>query len=328
MSKISVFSQTEQDLLHQIKEQLKQRELDTVLSTLVLNEMAVLELSKAISLYPSILKSQTFGLEERSFDTLLESLLNTDFSDIIFRLPTKALLGKSFSIAKINFFLNTKYVIKQYDIGEQYLSSIHQIILQKVFTIMMEEILLAILSDKDIGLHIRTNAGYFLMNIWEYRIDYGVRDFAPIMNRLWKVRDNLELAFGTLMGMSELYQLAEKWDPILFDFLQRDDIQEEEMISLSEFLFDMSYESIQDLSQKMTQDGKSVINKEDIAKYQQKEFSNAYGEDDPRHHYRSYRNRKVNAINRARRKSYGPKMTFEEYLICFLLGRPDQWITI
>jgi hypothetical protein len=328
MSKISVFSQTEQDLLHQIKEQLKQRELESELSTLVLNEMAVLELSKAISLYPSILKSQSFGQEERNFDTLLESLLNTDFSDLIFRLPSKALLGKSFSVAKINFFLNTKYIIEKYNLGENDLTSLHQIISQKVFTLLMEEILLAILSDKDIGVHIRTNAGYFLMNIWEYRIDYGVRDFAPIMNRLWKVRDNLEPAFGTLMGMSELYQLAEKWDPILLDFLQRDDITEEEMISLSEFLFDMSYESIQELSQKMAQDGKSAIDKKDIAEYQKNELSDEYGPDDPRHHYRSYRNRKVNSINRARRKSYGPKKTFEEYLICFLLGRPDQWITV
>jgi len=76
----------------------------------------------------------------------------------------------------------------------------------------------------------------------------------------------------------------------------------------------------------MKKEEKSTVNGEDVARLVGEEnLSRSYAPGDPRRLFKSFSHRKNNAMHRARANLGGPKKTFEEYLMCFLLSRPEGW---
>ena len=104
MSKIIVFSDYELEIIDNLKVTLNQKDSTRELSAIFTQELALKDLARAISLYPSILREQHLSNRARSFETLIENLCVKEIHDLVFHIPTKAILGQGFSIAKINFF--------------------------------------------------------------------------------------------------------------------------------------------------------------------------------------------------------------------------------
>ncbi|MDH4129253.1 MAG: hypothetical protein OEV44_10890, partial [Spirochaetota bacterium] len=326
MKKIITFSDAENNVINQIRSALKVLSKDKEISLIESNVISLDELSKSISLYPSILGEQHLGSFSRSVGTLIEALCAEDLVDIIFRVPTKSILGKSFSIAKVNFFFMLLYLsrensIKEIDGKNDIQLQITDIITNNVFTIMAEEVFISIISDESISLHMRSKAAFLLANIWEYRMDHGVKEFTPILNNLWVARKNLKPVYGTMLGVSELLLISQNSYPVWLEYLQHENIMEEEIKSIQEFLMGLSFEEMYRLSKELDKTGKTLLCEDDIINILGKEISLPIGKDfDPREFYKSFSLRTKNAYIRMQTGLEGPKKTMEEYLMSCLLS--------
>jgi hypothetical protein len=175
-----------------------------------------------------------------------------------------------------------------------------------------------------ISKHIRSNAAYLLARTWELRLEHGVPEFAPILQKLWRARGKMVPNFGTMLGFSEIFLLSEDTESRWYDFLLRDDLDEDEIYSLQEFIFGLTYEEIGSLRSRMEKAKRTSVGRDELGDYlQKKKAYPEYEMDDPRDLYRSFRDRKNHGRYRKRARLDGPKKTFEEYLMCFLLTQPE-----
>lgn len=325
MKKIVPFNKDESFIIDLVKDTLEKEERYGEIEQIDINEHAIYDLARSISLYPTILGTQSIGRSSRSIATLVDSLCVQDITDTVLDIPTKAILGKGFSMSKVNFFFMLLYVSRENNFEESVHSRIMDVVSNNIYTMMAEEVFLAIISDKEIDYHLRSNAAYLLANIWEYRLDHGVREFAPILNNIWRAREEVQVAYGTMLGFSEILQLSEHSDPVWFDYLQREELTDEEVHSLQEFLLGLTFEEMQDLQKYMRKRNIRLLSAEEIDQY----LGNArtypdYQKADPKDFYRSFRHRKNNATFRQRAGLPGPRKTIEEYIMSFLLDRPEQ----
>ncbi len=316
---IIIFTQDEEELVEKLKQAIKDKNMSEY--TLVeKHKEALRSLAISISLHPSLLDSQKLSNHNRTMGSLLDTLCSRSIPDMILHIPTKAILGRAFTIAKINFFIMLWYIVREKDEYISFLDILLSCIASNVFMLTAEEVYTSIIEDDTLALNIRHNAAYLLARTWEHRLDYGVAEFAPILLNLWKARERLIPNFGTMMGFSELCMLSEHTSPLWLDFLQRDTITEDEVYAVEEFIFDLIYEEIVYVRNYLEKNNKITISREELPAILQKTHLPGYQGQDPRELYRSFRDRKINSRFRARSGLHGPKKTLEEYLMCFLLS--------
>ena len=325
MRTIVPLTDNEKHIVERVTEAMRDHGTFDELAAIKKNELSLDDLARSISQYPSVFGQQQLGNASRSVQTLIDTLCIKDISDRVYHIPTKAILGQGFAVAKINFFFMLYYSLRQRDMLEDYTTMIMEVIKRNVYTSMAEEVFLAIISDKNIPLQVRSNAGYLLANIWEYRLDHGVKEFAPILNNIWNSRKKLRPAYGTMLGVSELFLLSRESGNIWMEFFQRDDLKHEEIDSLQEFIMGLSFEEMETLAREMERTGKSTYCIEEIRDFLGgSRMYEEYNLDDPREIFRSYKQRKRNADFRKRANLEGPKKTIEEYLMIYLLARPEM----
>lgn len=322
---IVLFNQAEENLISAVASILSEMGRAGDVNTLENNRTALEELARSISLYPSILVEHTLAGASRSIDSLIRNLCTTWVPDMILHIPTKAVLGRGFSIAKINFFIMLRYITREIERLSEFEDEILSHIAGNVSSLTAEEVFISIIEDMRIAEDVRFRAGYQVARIWEYRVDYGVREFAPILNTLWKSREKLVPHFGTMLGFSELCMLSKETETSWFDFLQRDGLTEEEICALEEFIFGLTHEEILYLRRSMEKNGKISLSRQEVESLLEKpQHYPEYWSDDPRELYRSFRDRKHHSRFRARAATPGPKKTLEEYLMVFLLSRLEE----
>lgn len=327
VKKLQVLSENEEEIAERISRNLTFTNKSEEVLALETNRTALFDLANSISRYPSILREQTLMGVPRSIETLVSNLCVRDSVDLLFHMPTKALLGKGFAVAKINFFFMLLYLSRSMSELWSEEPAILSVINKNIFTIMAEDVFLSLIADQSVSLHVRTNAAYLLANVWEYRIDHGVKEFMPILDSLWRARKDIRCAFGTLTGVSELFGLADRLGASWLEFLSKEELSQEEVDSLREFLFGLSYEEMKRVLGEMEGKSRNSIDSAEIAEILGDDTNYPeYAENDPREFYRSFRHRKRNAISRLRNGSDGPKRTLEEYIMIYLLSRPAQWL--
>jgi len=236
-------------------------------------------------------------------------------------LPTKAMLGQAYGLAKIHFLENTAQalvnvrapVALQERAWSQWARALHGR--------MAEEILISIAMDAQCAHDARVDAGRILFHIWEERLHVEVDDFAPVLESAWQARRMLRPVLGTMLGASELmrlFQLAK--DDRLLSYFAEDDVPEEQTQAFQEFIFGLSHESIQLLRLRMGEksihalsfdDAKNMLGIQDGIQFQEVPTPQAL--------YTSYRMRRVKAQARTLTGVPGPKKTAEEYAMGHLL---------
>lgn len=325
LKEIILFSRAEEDLITAVASIMSETGRTEDVKTIDDNRHALEELARSISLYPSILSEHRLAGESRSIDSLIRHLCTTWVPDMILHIPTKAVLGRGYTIAKINFFIMLRYIIRKTGRLAEYDGQALSLITGNVFTLTAEEVFISLIEDMRIDEEVRFRAGFLVAHLWEYRIDYGVREFSPILQSLWKSREKLVPNFGTMLGFSELCMLADETENSWFDFLQRDGLTEEEINALEEFIFGLTHEEILYLRRNMETNGKISLSRQEVESLLDRPHRYpGYWSDDPREPYRSYRDRKHHSRFRARAVVPGPRKTLEEYLMAFLLSRQDE----
>jgi hypothetical protein len=146
-----------------------------------------------------------------------------------------------------------------------------------------------------------------------------------MLSSLWKSREHLTPIFGTLMGMTEMLQLARSIDPLWFDFLGNSGNDDSVFYALEEFLFNLTYEELVKIREIMKQKNIGSINKDDVESFLHLEkFYSTFESADPREMLRFYKQRKKNAEYRSRARIPGPVKTIEEHILLYMLKKETR----
>lgn len=277
-------------------------------------------LCDTISRYPSIFNAAKIGKSTRTMDTLINQVLSLDLSDHTMYIPTKAILGRSFMSAKINFLYMLKYNAESSLRLKRLIPNLNRLITVCIFSLMSEEVFLTIVSDTEIDLNIRKKAALLLINIWEYRLGKDITDYAPILTSLWFARKKVCPVYGSLMGLTELHQMAREIDSVWFLFLKERESREDIFEALEEFLFNLTFEEIHNLREYMQDQRLHLLNRKKVESVLgKKHFYPDLDNADPRKMYTFFEQRKLNAEQRRLADDPGPHRTIETYLLLYLL---------
>lgn len=276
---------------------------------------------------PSIAASWDGG-SGRAFsaNSLIEQLCRVPDYDLDLHIPTKAVLGQAYLVAKINLLKALGYTLEAIADATRLHERVEREIAQSIYTKLAEELFISIVTDQAAPPAVKMGAARFLFRIWEERLLIEVDDFAPLLESAWEARSKLLPVLGTMLGTHEVFRLfQEARDRRFLDYFGEDDIEDEQLFAFEEFLFGLSHEEIARIRGHMAEHNRAVVSLESARKL--------LGSDEPeaqswRPHengapalYTSYKKRRVNALHRTLTGASGPKKTAEEYvMIAFLHG--------
>ena len=310
--KIVLLKNCEKNILDELIVIIKDSGNKLLLESMSNNRTGIENLAKAISFYPTITGKTKLGTSVRDIDSLVTELCKKDENDFKFNIPTKAILGKSYLIAKFNFFFSFKRLMIDIPKLKEKEAKIDKITFDIIFTIMIEEVFISIIMDSNCETKSKETISHFLVDLWEYRLDHGMDLIDEILFKLWEARDTLIPVFGTLRGTTEMFQLFMKIDPKIADYIKT----EEESNALKEFIFGLSFEEIEKINKHMEFSGQTVMSELDILNFLNKDEINLSSKNHgPKEFYSFFLQRKNNARHRKYSNLNGPKRTLEEIII-------------
>lgn len=321
-----VLTHNEQELVNAVFDGLKTASPETLV--VLADRLADLEkLTINIAHFPSLQQTQDTGHEVRTMNTLVESLLIHRDGDRMLHLPSKAILGKGFLVAKFHTFCSMEKLATQSKFDKNLISKIRHACLNILFTIMAEDVYLNLVDNPTISITIRQKIAYELIMLWEHRSDETIIAMAPVLDAVWNARRNLAPAFGTMVGTSELLLLSMAMDDQWCSFIATRMDNNDATMAMEEFLFGISWEEIQKVKYNIQEKNLGAIGRDEAAKLLGRPanaFSPNTDEFEPRDFYLIYSIRRDNARTRLRLKLPGPHYTLEDHYMRFILESNEE----
>jgi hypothetical protein len=260
-----------------------------------------------------------------SSESLVELLCRLPDYDLDLHIPTKAVLGQAYLVAKINFFKGLGYALESAFGPPDLIERIQHEAGQSIYTKLAEELFLSIVTDPHGQYKVKSRAARALFEVWENRLTAEIDDFAPVLEGVWVARNRVRPVMGTLRGTHEFLRLlAETSDHSFFDHFTTDHVAEEEVQAFEEFLFGISHEEISKLRQHLEQKPAAVLSQDDARDILGRSKESWVPLGGPQDFYSSYKKRKVKANYRVITNAPGPKKTAEEYVMIAFLEKEDS----
>jgi len=256
-----------------------------------------------------------------SANSLIAQLCRVPDYDLDLNIPTKAVVGQAYLIAKINLLKALRYNVEAVGAPAEISEQLEHEVAQSIYTKLAEELFTSIVTDPNAPPLVKTGAARFLFRIWEERLLIEVDDFAPVLESAWHARSKLLPVLGTMLGTHEVFRLFnEARDKRFLDYFGEDDVNEEQLLAFEEFLFGLSHEEIARLRAHMTEEGRACISL-DAARALLGDPGRTWmpGQNGAQALYTSYKKRRVNAAHRELTGATGPKKTAEEYVMVAFL---------
>ncbi len=278
--------------------------------------------AESIEACPNVLENQRLGNRVRNAKSLIEALCQSDNGNIEFEMPTRAILGRAFILAKLNFLKALGYALE--NAGDRASSAAQQVketISDTIFSKLAEELLTAAISNPHNPLDLKRLAAQELLRMWSNRLQVPVGEFPPVLLSAWKARGKVRAMYGTLMGVTELFNLIkEECESRFVNYFIRDHATSDEKEAFQEFLFALSYEELEKLRAYMKDHNVHVITPSQVKEVlTDRVHAPLLGDPSAEQIYNSYCRRRLRADYRAMSGVPGPKKTAEGYLMESLL---------
>jgi hypothetical protein len=264
--------------------------------------------------------------EPRTESTLIDHLCSLDGLSGDLALPLKATLSRTHLLTKINFlrgFVKATGALTHVASAVRVTHELREEVAQSIYTLLAEELLLALLRKPDVSRRSKQRAADQLITIWDDAA-LEIDDFAPLLESAWHARNRINSAYGTLLGATETFRLVrEDCSPEVLDFFGRDGMSVDEAAAFEEFLFNMTSEELGTLRRAMQLQHISAASPAwaaDVLGRQIEELEHSH-EIDPMALYRSYQRRQLAADFRLMSGAPGPRRTAEGYLLVYLLDQ-------
>jgi hypothetical protein len=277
----------------------------------------------ALESYPSLRGRDVLGDKERSFETLLRTLVEGGEHGLEWVVPTKAVLARTYGIAKVNFFSSLKYVVEasRGPAAAQLRDRLAAAVEEAVHSRLAEELYAGFITSRTTRRRVKEIAAQHLIDLWDGRVGLVTRRFCPLLRSAWTARTRAPRVFGTLVGVQEMMQLLfADCDQRFVDHFARHAQDLEQRQAFEEFLFDLAFEDLERVRLRMLEEGRSCVGPREVETYL------GFGEGrlrplvgGPKALYVSFRRRRVKAQYRTSMGTPGPKRTAEAYLLEALL---------
>ena len=275
-------------------------------------------LASSVARFPSLLERHDLAGGMRTPQSLIDSLIDhQDEGDTSLQLPSKAILGKGFLVAKIHTFSSLSKQSKRISAPERLTQDLQNETIAMMFSLLAEDVYLNLIRDTSQPVDFRRQWALSLLLLWEYRNDQTIANVAPVLQSVWTARRKLAPAFGTMMGTSELLLISIQMDEQWIQFIKQKLGDSGVSQAMEEFLFGISYEQILQLRSILKTKGISAIGRDEVSKFLGEHVKTDAGLD-YRDFYSMYTVRRDNARARERMKLPGPHKTLEDYFIQFI----------
>lgn len=271
--------------------------------------------------FPSMLGQARPGA--KGAKSLVATLCQVDSGMSSFSLPMRAVLGDAFLVAKAQLFQAFRDQLSLYaaEAPEGLVEALGREAAQTIYTMLLAELLWDLVRNRGQSLELRQRVATELVRLWESPDKLGVDDFFPVLEAVWRARNRVTVVYGTMAGVSELFQLVrEECPPQFVSFFTRDEVSRQEEDAFQEFLFGLPQEELRRLHGAMADKGLEVIDRKFAAETLQ--GSHALQEKTPEALYASYRRRQSACQLRRLVGAPGPQNTAETYMILHLLEAP------
>ena len=279
--------------------------------------------------YPSIVLSHKVAGEQRDVFTLTDAICRSNPFTIEAYMPTRAVVGRAYGVAKFNFFRLLAKIVNHHlakvDGQDTLLEELRVFVLEAVQTVIAEDILISIASNHKMDLDLRRKATFLLADLWEHRTSRSVKDFFPLLESIWSAKTRVRITYGTLSGTTEILALMrEGCAPEVIDYFTRDHISEDERQALLELVFNSTFEEMVTMRDWMKAHDRQVLSPEDVAHIFDVPVSQLHQTiHTPKDMFFTFRERQVTAYQRDIQDLPGPKKTAEEYLMVYYLEQTD-----
>ena len=281
----------------------------------------------AVDNFPRIQECQTLGSRRRDLNTLLDTFTASEPYTMEAYLPTRAALARSYVMAKFNFCRMVGYVAEEHlpddEQRQEVLREIAAAGRSAVAAVIAEDVLRSIACDSNADGMLRRHATRMLAALWDQRATRSLADFAPLLDSAWRAKANVRIAYGTLVGMSELFQLLNAGlDSEFVDYFASDGVTPDQFAAFEEFLFNATYEQLKKMRAFMKESGQHSLAPATVARL--------FSVDADRLHtttvtaqdmFFTFREREMWARFRRLSGREGPKKTAEEYVMLYVIGR-------
>lgn len=257
-----------------------------------------------------------------SGEPLIDLLCRVPDWDLELHIPTKAVLGQAYLVAKINFFKALGYAVDTTGGSVELGDAVRRELGQSIYSKLAEELFVSIVTDPAGRRDVKKSAAKLLFRIWEDRLAAEVDDFAPVLEAVWEARNRVRPVLGTMRGTHELFRLiSEVRDDRFFSYFEDNVMPDEEVQAFEEFLFDISHEEITRLRAYLTECGASILSPDEARHVLGRGRESWMPQGGPQALYTSYKKRKIKAHYRALTSAPGPRKTAEEFVMtAFLAG--------
>ncbi|MCQ2577071.1 MAG: hypothetical protein MJ176_00930 [Treponema sp.] len=275
-------------------------------------------LAQSVTRFPSLLERHELAGGTRTPKILIESLIkHLGQGDATLQLPSKAVLGKGFLVAKMHLLSSiSKYAGRVEGLEKEAQELANDTILA-MFSLLAEDVYLNLICDDTQPMEYRREWALSLLLLWEHWNDQNVENVAPVLQSVWQARRKLAPAFGTMMGTSELLLISMQMDEQWIAFIKQKMGDPGVSQAMEEFLFGISYEQIGTLRSILRNKGIAAIGRDEVSAFLGEHVKADAGLD-YRDFYSMYTVRRDNARSRARLKLEGPRKTLEDYFIQFV----------
>ena len=316
---IEVFEAREQQVRDAFLAALSE-EGSSLIDTCSAMEADLRRLAEIFSHFPSILDQRSLGSAVHSMDTLIE-VMYRDGCEHTILLPTKVIVGRSFVVAKFNFFGFLINLCGRYETLEIYREELQRTWELVIFSLLIEDVYQVIIQPGgDYDPRIRRQAAVDLIHMWEYRFDQHVNDYAPTIVDLWRARKRIVPVFGTMLGTMELVGLSSLLPERWYEFIARYGEDEEVMHALEEFIFGLTYEDIVHVRERMAELDISAVDRNGLQTMLGVDNTiQEINSTDPREMYRFFQRRTRRMTERRLSNAPGPRKTLEEVFLAYLI---------
>lgn len=322
--KTEILSQKQKDLINEVMPILREKDPEKAASfEKRFNDLEFL--AKAMARFPSLLEKHELVGGTRTPTSLIDSLIkHQDTGDSTLQLPSKAIMGKSFLVAKMHTLSSiSKYFHHLGDEYKKYYKAFENETVLCVFSLLVEDVYLNLIRDTSQLMECRREWALSLLLLWEHWTDSAASDVAPVLQSVWTARRKLAPAFGTMMGTSELLLISMQMDDQWISFIKQKMGDSGVTQAMEEFLFGISYEQISYLRQNLREKGIPAIGRDEVSKFLGEHVKADAGLD-YRDFYSLYTIRRDNARARTRMHLEGPHKTLEDYFIQFVTEKNKE----
>jgi len=257
-----------------------------------------------------------------SGETLVDALCRVPDYDLDLHIPTKAIFGQAYLVAKINLFKALGYGLESIGGSAHLHEGLQHELGQSIYSKLGEELFIAIVTDTDAPRAVKTRAARSLFRIWDDRLLAEIDDFAPILESIWRARNELRPVLGTMRGTQEFFKLVQAaCDERFVDHFAREDVTAEQHQAFEEFLFGLSHEEITQLREHLAAKNAACVSQEEARAVLRRTGESWVPAPGPQGLYTSYKRRRVKALYRSLTGAVGPKKTAEEYVMIAFLER-------